>query len=219
MKSSFLLAMALLAAPVIAAEPADEVKAAAKKLAEAGNYSWSSNTVRPESTQGNRGNFQQGPTVGKTSKGLVHLTRTAGERTSEAVVKGGKSASKTEAGWRTPEEARAAREAGGGGGGGAGGGQGGARRGGGFGFGFGNLENYKAPAEQVEALVGQAKELKKEGDAITGVLSEEAVKAQLTARWRRSPLADKHQGFGEVLAEGRRPRQIRDSSQRHHDLW
>jgi hypothetical protein len=177
MKSSFLLVLAL-AVPAFADPAGDEVKAAAKKLADAGNYTWTSTTALPQSNQGNR-NFQPGPTTGKINKGLAHLSTTRGDRTSESVVKGGKWASKGDAGWQTGDEIRAAREAGGGGGG-QGGGQG-RRGGGGFGGGFGrNLDNFKAPAEEVEALVGQVKEFKKEGDAITGVLTDEAIKAALT---------------------------------------
>jgi hypothetical protein len=177
MKSSFLYALALMAAPLAIAEPADDVKAAAKKLADAENYSWSTKTAVPDTG----GRFQPPSVEGKANKaGLAHIVTTMGDRTTESVVKGGKSATKSDAGWQTPEEARAAREAargadGQGGQGGQGRGQGG-RRGGFFGR---SLENFKAPAQQVEALVGQTTGLKVEGDAITGALTEEAVRTQL----------------------------------------
>ena len=48
------LTLALLATPVAFADPApaaDEVKAAAKKLAEAANYSWTTTTSVPEGSR------------------------------------------------------------------------------------------------------------------------------------------------------------------------
>jgi hypothetical protein len=97
--------------------------------------------------------WRPGPSSGKTNKeGFSWLSTTMGDRTTESIVKAGKSVTKGDSGWQTPEERRAAREAGGGGGGG-GGGEG---RGGRGGFGGGrNLENFKTPAQQAEELVGQ----------------------------------------------------------------
>jgi hypothetical protein len=175
-----LLTLSLLAAPAAFAEtaPADEVKAAVKKLSEAANYSWTTTTSVPEGAR-----FRPGPSTGKTNKeGFSWLTSTMGDRTTESIVKAGKSVTKGDAGWQTPEERRAAREAGGGGGGG-GGGEG---RGGRGGFGAGrNLENFKTPAQQAEDLVGKVKELKKDGDALQGELTEEAVKGLLAMGGRR----------------------------------
>ena len=170
MKTSILLSLALFASPVFAESgPADELKAAAKKLAEATNYSWTTTSKVPEGSR-----FQPGPVDGKTAKdGFSLVTMTNGERKTEAVLKGGKSVTKTEDGWKTSEEIRAARTAnGGGGGGGGGGGRGGA---GGRGF-----QDFKTPAEQAGDLAGKVKELKKEGDSFSGDMTDEAVKQMLT---------------------------------------
>lgn len=174
-----LLTLALFTAPVAFADPAasaEEVKAAAKKLGEAANYSWTTSTTVPEGSR-----FRPGPSSGKTNKeGYSWLSTTMGDRTSESIIKGTKSVTKGEAGWQTPEERRAAREAGGGGGGG------GEGRGGRGGPGGGrNLENFKTPAQQAEELVGKVKELKKEGDVLSGDLTDEAVKGLLTMGGRR----------------------------------
>lgn len=165
-----LLTLALFAAPASFAEtaPGDEVKAAAKKLSEAANYSWTTNITVPEGSR-----WRPGPTSGKTNQdGYSWLSSTMGDRTIESIVKGDKSVTRGEAGWQTPEERRSARSA-------AGGGEGRGGRGG------RNLENFKTPAQQAEELVGKVKELKKDGDAIAGELTEEAVKGLLTMGGRR----------------------------------
>lgn len=168
----------MLAAQVVRAEsPAEEVAAAAKKLGESANYSWTTTTEVPESAR-----FRPGATEGKTEKdGCVMLKVAMGERTSESVIKAGKVVVKTEEGWKTGEELQAARPAGGGGGGG-GEGRG---RGPGGGFAARMAQNFKAPAAEVEALAKGVKELKKEGDVISGDLSDEAVKERLTFGGRR----------------------------------
>ncbi len=170
-----LLTLALFAAPVALAEaPADEVKAALKKLGEAENYTWSTTTTVPEGTR-----FRPGASSGKTNKeGYSWTSTTMGDRSVESIIKGGKSVTKGDAGWQTPEERRAARQAAGGGGGG-GGGEGRGR--GGFAGGGRNLaETFKTPAQQAEELVGKVKELKKDGDTISGDLTDEAVRSLLT---------------------------------------
>lgn len=175
-----LLTLALVASPLAMAQdasPADQVKAAAKKLAEAPNYSWTTTTTVPEGSR-----WRPGPTSGKTNKdGYSWLSTTMGDRTSESIIKGTKSVTKGDSGWQTAEERRAARDAAGGGGG-QGGGQG---RGGRGGFGGRNLENFKTPAQQAEELAGQVKELKKDGDVLSGDLTDEAVKGLLTMGGRR----------------------------------
>lgn len=184
-----LLSLALLGSPLVMAEPVtapaaeaaataaapavgDEVKAAISKLAAAGNYSWTTSTVVPEGSR-----WRPGPSNGKTNAdGYSWLSTTMGERTNESFIKGGKYVSKGEAGWQTAEERRAAREnAGGGEGRGGRGGPGGGR----------GLENFKTPVQQAEEIVGKVKELKKDGDVVTGDLTEEAVKSLLTMGGRR----------------------------------
>ena len=181
-----LLSLALLGSPLVMAEPVtapaaeaaaapavgDEVKAAISKLAAAGNNSWTTSTVVPEGSR-----WRPGPSNGKTNAdGYSWLSTTMGERTNESFIKGGKYVSKGEAGWQTAEERRAARENAGGGEGRGGRGGPGAGRG---------LENFKTPVQQAEEIVGKVKELKKDGDVVTGDLTEEAVKSLLTMGGRR----------------------------------
>jgi hypothetical protein len=170
MKKSLLLAFSVALAPMVQAEdkPADAVKAAAKKLGET-SYTWStSSTGGGGGGGGGRGGMS---TEGKTEKdGPICLKNTFGDRTTETVIKGGKVAMKTDDGWKSAEELAA-------GGGGDGGGGGGRRGGGGFARMY---ENYKAPAAEAATLTEGVKELKKDGDTITGDLTEEAVKTRLT---------------------------------------
>jgi len=161
--------LALLAGSLIAADSKDDVTAAAKKLAESGNYSWKSTTDLGPNSQ-----FTPGPTEGKTEKdGATWLSMTFNDNTTEGVSKGGKVVVKTEDGWQTAEEAGS----GGGGGGGGGGFNAGtfmARR----------MQNLKAPAAEVEDLVSKAKEIQGEGGVYSGDLTEEGAKALLTAGGR-----------------------------------
>ena len=151
---------------VASAAPKEEVTEAAKKLGEAKNYSWKSEAKSANAGQGQgqgRGGFG-GPTEGKAEKdGIIHLTITRGENTTEAVIKGEKVAMKTQDGWQAPAQpapGEAAPAAGGGGRGGMG----------------RMFRNYKAPAAQAQDLISKTKEIKKEGDAYTGELTEEGVK-------------------------------------------
>lgn len=136
----------------------DEVKGAIKNLADKPNYSWTT-TVK---SGGGQGRFAPGPTEGKTEKGgLIYLTMTRGDQKTEALVKGAKSVVKTQDGWQqTP--APGAGQPGGRGARGA--------------FMGRMLQNYKVPAVQAEDLISKVKELKKDGDAYVGELTEDGVK-------------------------------------------
>jgi hypothetical protein len=165
MKKNILLGtIAMLAGSLIAADssPKEDVIAAAKKLADQSNYSWKSTLDLGANSQ-----FTPGPTEGKTEKdGLTWLSVSFNDNTSEGVMKGTKVVVKTEEGWKTAEEA-------GGGGGGGGGFNPGtfmARR----------MQSLKTPAAEVEDLVSKAKEIKKDGDAFSGDMTEEGAKALLT---------------------------------------
>ena len=155
------------AGSLLGADAASEVKAAAKKLADKGNYSWKT-TSESAGGGGNRG--RMGPTEGKVDKdGIAQLTMTRGDNTTEAVVKSGKGAIKTDEGWKSLSEAA---ESGGDGG---------------FNprqFMARMLQNYKAPAVEAEDLAGKAKDLKKDGEAYSGDLTVEGVKS-LLGRFRR----------------------------------
>jgi hypothetical protein len=157
--------MGMVACTLIAADAKDEVKSAAKKLA--GNaYSWKSTTQLGNDAGGGR--FRPGPTEGKIAKdGAVQLAMTFNDNTTEAVVKGEKGALKTQDGWRSFAELSD-----------QGGGQ---NRGA---FMVRRLQNYKAPAAEIEDLVTKVKELKKTDDAVGGDLTDEGVKQYLLMRGR-----------------------------------
>ena len=169
MKRNILLGAVLMCATsLVAADAASDVKAAAKKLSEKGNYSWKSNSESAGGGGGGGGGGNRfgGPTKGKTDAGTIQLSMTRGENTTEAVVKGEKGAIKTQEGWQSLSEAA---EAAGGGGGGRGGA-----------FLARTLQNYKAPAAEAEELASKATGLKKDGDAYAGELPAEAVKGLLS---------------------------------------
>ena len=165
---------------VASAAPKDEVTDAAKKLADAPNYSWKSTTeMAGGGGGGGGGRGFGGPTEGKAEKGgFTHLTMTRGDNTIEAVVKGEKGAVKTPDGWQSFEELQQAA--------GDGGGQGGRGRGM-----FGRmLRNMRAPAQEASEIAAKTKEITKSGDAYTADLTEEGAKELLTMRGGRRGGAD-----------------------------
>lgn len=148
-----------------AADLKTEVKSAAKKLAEKGNYSWAM-TTKSEGGGGGQQRGQVAPIVGKTDKeGCIYLTmKRQDDTTVEAVIKGEKYAVKTQEGWQSGEELR----------------QGGQGQGRGL-FMARNFRNMKAPAVEAEALADKAKELKKADDgSVCGDLTEDGAKELLT---------------------------------------
>jgi hypothetical protein len=148
-----LLAVSLLAAN---AAPKDDVTAAAKKLADKDNYAW-----KQTSENAGGGGRGGGTYEGKTEKdGYLWLSITLRDNTIEVVKKGDKGAFKTADGWQSLSEA-------------ASGDQGAAP------FIARRLQTFKAPAGQAEELVGKVKELKQDGDAYSGDLTEDGAKAQL----------------------------------------
>ncbi len=162
MKRNLLLsAIVLIASSLFAADssPKDDVTAAAKKLAEKANYSWKTTVVVPEGSR-----FRPGPTEGKTEKGgFTDVKSTFGDNTSESVYKGDKAvASNPDGGWQTADDLEKS--------------EGPGR------FFAGMLRNFKAPAGQATDLANGSKELKKDGDAITGDLTEDAAKPLLSFR-------------------------------------
>ena len=155
--------MALLAGSIIAADsnPRDDVTSAAKKLGEKPNYSWKTTVVVPESAQ-----FKPGPSEGQTEKaGLTHVTMSFGDNTTQAVLKGDKAAvTNREGEWQSLADLDNA-------------------EGPGRFLGF-FVRNIKTPAVQAADLAAAAKDLKKEGDAYSGDLTEEGAKTLLTFRPR-----------------------------------
>src|SRR5260370_19031804 len=92
-KSILFGAVTLLALPLLAGE-SEDIKAAAKKLADQGNYAWRTTVVVPEGSR-----FKPGPTEGKTEKdGYTFLSMTMNDNTIEAVVKGAKGPPRMEEG-------------------------------------------------------------------------------------------------------------------------
>jgi hypothetical protein len=158
MKTNILgFSLAFVAGSLVAADLKDTIVDAAKKLADAENYSWKQTT---ENAGG--GGFGAGATEGKTQKGgYTWVSMTMRDNTVEAVKKGEKGAMKNQEGWRSLAEASS---------GDPGPGTFVARR----------LQNLKTPAEQAQELAGKVKELKQDGDAYSGELSEEGAKSLLT---------------------------------------
>jgi hypothetical protein len=160
--------IALVAGSLLAADPKDDVAAAASKLADTGNYSWKSTMDLGPNSQ-----FTPGPTEGKIDKdGYTWLSVTFNDNTTEAVKKGDKVAVKGEDGWE-------AAEAGGGGGGGGGGGFNPvtmmSRR----------MQNLKPPAAEIQDLVTKVKDITKDGDAYSAELTEEGAKSLATMGFGR----------------------------------
>lgn len=152
-----------------------DVQNAAKKLGEAASYSWTSTpSVGAGGAAGAR--FQPGPTTGKVEKdGCTLVSMSMGENSTEGLIKGSKVVLKTKDGWKTAEELQAA----------AGGGQQGGQQGGRgqrdpAGFAARRLRNFKAPAAEAAELADKAKELKEEGGAIVGELTEAGAQSLLS---------------------------------------
>jgi hypothetical protein len=156
---------------VASAAPKDEVTDAAKKLAEAPNYSWHAETEMQGAGGGNRFG---GPTDGKAEKGgFIHLTMTRGDNTTEAIKKGDKGAVKTQDGWKSLEELQQQADQGG---------QGQGNRGRFMGR---MLRTFQAPAQEAQDLAAKAKEITKSGDAYTGELTPEGAADLLLFRGGR----------------------------------
>jgi hypothetical protein len=165
MKRNILIGTLVLAAgALLAADPKDEVTAAAKNLADKDNYSWKQTT---ENAGG--GGFGGGASEGKAEKGgCIWVSMEGRDNTTiEAVRKGEKGAVKTQDGWQSLADLAADQ--------GAGRGRFMAMR----------FRNLKAPAAQILDIVAKAKELKQEGNAFAGELTEEGAKAQLAFGGRR----------------------------------
>lgn len=160
MKTTALFSTIVLAtASLFAADttPKDALLAAAKKLGEKANYAWKTATVVPEDAQ-----FKPGPSEGKTSKdGITYFTLSFGDNTTRIYLKGDKAVADSNGDWQTLTELEG-------------------EEGPGRFLGF-VIRNFKAPAAQAEELANAAKELKKDGDAIAGEMTEEGAKKQF--RW------------------------------------
>ena len=167
MKRSLLVGTLLLVAGgLLAADPKDDVTAAAKKLGAQDSYSW-----KQTSENAGGGGFGGGAVQGKAQKdGLIWTSREGrNNNTIESFQKGEKGAVKTQDGWQSLAEL-AANQGGGNGGGGGGGGR----------FMAMGMRNFKAPAEQAADLASKVKELKADGDCCGGDLTEDGAKSLLS---------------------------------------
>ncbi|MCX6950732.1 MAG: hypothetical protein NTV51_00865 [Verrucomicrobia bacterium] len=163
--------VSLLSVLSASAAPADDLAAAAKKLAAAANYSWTSTTEMANSQ------FPAMPVEGVAEKdGFTVVTRTFNDNKSQTVRKGTQVVMQNRDGdWMTGEEMRA-QFAGGGGGGGGGGQRGGGGRGG---FGGGTFGGAPNPVETIAALAAKIKELKSENGVLVATANGEEAAALL----------------------------------------
>jgi len=140
----------LLTGTLPAADSKEDIAAAARKLGEQANYSWTTTVVVPEGSR-----VRPGPTEGKIEKdGYTHLKVSVGDNLTQAVLKGDKAAvSNSDGGWQSLAELDS--------------GEGAAR------FKAMAVRNFKAPAAQAAELATGSKELVKDGEAWAGELTEE----------------------------------------------
>ncbi len=138
-----------------------DVTAAAKKLADQGNYSWTtSSKTEGGPGGGGGGRFGGGSSEGQTADGIVYLKSTCGDRTMHTAAKGEKVIVKGEEEWETPDADA----------------QGPGR------FAAQRMRNFKAPAAEAADLADKSKSLKSADGAISGDLTEDAVKGLLSFR-------------------------------------
>ena len=140
-----------------------DVKAAAKKLTDQANYSWTTTSKSeggPGGGGGGGGRFGGGSTEGQTADGIVYLKSTFGDRTMHTAAKGEKVIVKGEEEWETPDADA----------------QGPGR------FAAQRMKTFKAPAAEAADLADKSKSLKSADGAISGDLTEDAVKGLLSFR-------------------------------------
>ena len=165
MSKTFSIAAAcLIASTALVARGAakEDLQAAAKKLADAPSYAWTTKT---------EGGFGGGTAEGSAEKdGFTVLKMMFQNNAVEAVKKGEKGAIKTDEGWKSFEEAT------------EGGDQGQPNR---DRFIAMMMRNYKAPAALVEQILKGSKDVKQSGDAFETELTEEGAKEMLRFGGRR----------------------------------
>lgn len=167
-----LLGLAVLAFPLLAQTPSEEVAAAAKKVADQGGFQWTAKTDFGSGGGGGGGRFGAGPTEGWRDKdGLTLLKISRGDSTSQIVIKGDRGAYQADGTWQAIDTTLGT----GGGGGGGGGGQRDPGR-----AAARTLRTFKPPTTEATELAAQSKDLKKEGDVWVGTLTEDAAKSLMT---------------------------------------
>lgn len=152
----------IVASSLFAADAKEEIAAAAKKLDEQANYTWTTTVAVPEGTP-----FSPGPTEGKVEKdGTMHVKSTRGDTTTEIIKKGDKTAfTNMDGQWQSLAEAE--------------GQEGGGR------FMGAMVRNVQTPVQQATNIIAGVKEFKKDGDALVGDLTEDAAKSLLQFRGGR----------------------------------
>jgi hypothetical protein len=149
----------LIALPLLAADPTpgETVAAAVKKFGAQTNYTWSTTVVVPADAP-----FKPGPTTGKVEKdGFTTVSMTFFENQLQAVLKGTQGAATSEDGsWKTLEQLDQ---------------QEGPGR-----FVAAIVRNIKRPADEAAEIASFVKDLKLDGDAYGGELSEAGAKALQT---------------------------------------
>ncbi len=196
-KSLFVL-ITLAAGSLLAADsgPKDDIIAAAKKLGQQ-SYNWK--------TTMEMGNFSNTSDGQVNKDGVVHLTMTFNENTTQAYLKGEKGAIKLpDQEWQSLAEVTSDS-----------GGQGRGR------FMGRMFRNYKAPAAQLEEVVAKTKELKKEGDALAADLTDAGAKDLLAFGGRRgananAPETQERQRQPQGLAQGWPSSQVPAQGSGHH---
>jgi hypothetical protein len=156
-KNLLFVALMLLAGSLTAADstPKDDVVAAAKKLGAQANYSWKQTVVVPEDAP-----FKPGPSDGKTEKdGVTYFTFSFGDDSTKIYLKGTNEAiSNPDGGWQSAKEMES-------------------DEGPGRFISF-LVRAFKTPAAQAGELAGTAKELKVDGDVISGDMTDDGAKSQ-----------------------------------------
>ena len=154
-------AVAMLAGSLLtaAAAPGDDITNAVNSLAGQSGYSWKTTVVVPEGTQ-----FRPGDSSGKTEKGgYTDVKQSMMGNDMEIILKGDKVViNSPDNGWQTPDQM----------GGGQGPGQFMARM----------ASGIQTPVVQAAAVAAGAADLKKDGDVISGNLTEAGAKALLAMR-------------------------------------
>jgi hypothetical protein len=169
MKNAMLAGLLLVAAAASAQafDDKDDVKAAAKKLADAPNYSWTSTTKNNAETPGpGAGRFAPGPMEGKTEKdGVTWYSMKMGENTFETAMKGDKFAMKFKDAWMGSGDVPAGGQPG---------------RPDPSMFASRMMKNLKPIAQNVNEAIDKLKEIKSEGDGVySGEFTPEGAKDQL----------------------------------------
>jgi hypothetical protein len=146
-----------------------DVKTAAKKLGDKGNYSWTTTSKMEGGPGGGAGGrFGGGATEGQTADGIVYLKNTFGDRTMHTAAKGDKVITKGEDDWQAADADAQGPAA----------------------FAVRRMKTFKAPAAEATDLAEKSKSLKSADGALTGDLTEEGVKSFLTFGFGRRGGAD-----------------------------